>query len=140
MSNVPRVMINDGRRNQTTKKPFKAPIPRPAAKAIINAAAAATDYRSAVDHLVQKEGWHLAFTDFQSLIRDQLGRALVAAGTVDADALNDERNAALAYFLTAYQAKSPIAIFDPEGVRSALFAAWQDAAKKGDVAAIVPSP
>lgn len=94
--------------------------------AVINALSRGVGARETVDYVMQNETWHLDFDDVSAMINGDLWNGWCALQGKKTDEMRNEKYALIEYFLNKYLVRSPAAVFDSNGVRDALYAAWQN--------------
>jgi len=95
--------------------------------AIINSiAAGGGDMKRAIDHLMARESWHVAMTDYHRLLRDEIFPACERlAKSAKKELPKDARYAAWLHFGEKYLTKTPIAMYDTSSVQYYLRAVWR---------------
>ncbi len=98
--------------------------------AIINSVAASDgDYIKAIDHLMTRENWHLAYDAFYPLVRDDIWRAVERVQPEDKELPGDTRGRGMLHFGRRYVANTPIAVFDLEASREYIYWAFRYSGK-----------
>jgi tetratricopeptide (TPR) repeat protein len=92
---------------------------------VMAAAAAGSTLDAAVDEFVAKGTWCVNFDECYRLVSGDLVKLWAKANGKDAKDVEAMRIPAMARYFNAHASKSPAALFDPDGTRSALFAVWQ---------------
>ena len=94
--------------------------------AVINSLAVGGDLWGSVQHLIQKETWHLPFTAPTTLLAQQIWPVFAGFPRADAQKLPaDYFPKLMARYGAELVAKSPIALFHPDAARDYLLNAWR---------------
>lgn len=93
--------------------------------AVINALSRGGTAKEAVDYLMENETWHMSFDGLTAAIHGPLWRGWCALNGKDHNENREARDELMEYFLNRYLVRSPAALFDKNGVRDSLYAAWR---------------